>query len=68
LTESTQRENKSKHCRSDIYIDEFLRKPYIIPADRMNREKVIAETIKKLIELFNEQFASVHIDISINRI
>ena len=68
MTEFTEGENRSKQCRSDIYIDECLRKPYIIPADRIDREKRIGETKKKLIELFNEQFASVHIDISINRI
>jgi hypothetical protein len=67
LTECTEGENRSKHCRSDIYIDECLRKPYIIPADRMNREKIHAETIKKIIEMLNEQSASIHIDISIKR-
>jgi hypothetical protein len=59
-----RKENKS----SDIYIDEGLRKPYIITADRMEQERRTAENFKELAKSINKRFVSVHIDVSVKEI
>jgi hypothetical protein len=66
MDKEDQYDRKENNSR-EIYIDERLRKPYIIPAERMKRERRIAENIKELAKSLNEQFVSVHIDVSVKK-
>jgi hypothetical protein len=61
-----RRKEKKQVQENKLYIDEKLRKPYIIPADRLVRERQIAELMKELAQLLNDQSASVDINVTIN--
>ena len=61
------RYNRKENKSSEIYIDEQLQRPYIIPAHRMERERRIAENIRELAKSLNEQFVSVHIDVTVKK-